>query len=277
VADHLVVGTLIGIASGIAALIVIGVVTLRRLDTARHGEGLRVHRALADLQRTLRHELGAVRRDLQAAASLQERQTEVLAGHQTSLTERAVEALRDHPLPALVSLADAQERRLAALADDLARLPQALADGLDHLRADTAGHDKDLRNEVLESLKAGLDEIRAGHAAQLEQIRGAVDDKVESSVERRLGERFRLVSERLELVSERLEHVHRGLGDVQTFAAGLGHLQRAVATVRLGGSKAGPARDAEAAARPRAPRRKTGRAAADAPPPAVEAPQSSAS
>ena len=71
----------------------------------------------------------------------------------------------------------------------------------------------------------------------LEQIRSIVDENLEITLERRLGERFRQVSERLELVSERLEQVHRGLGEVQSFATGVGDLQRALVRVRLGGTR----------------------------------------
>lgn len=291
--DHLVLGILIWIAAGIAALIVIAVVTLHRSDLKRHDESLRVQRMFTDHQRTVRQDLGIIRQHLDAAASLQERQAQALADRQerqaealarrlhehaefladrqeqqadalagrqaqqaealaqrmSGLTDEAVTALRDHPLPALAQLATTQEQHLTTIAGELTRLAEVLA-------SDAAGHAKDLRNELLESLKLTLDEFRASHAAQVEQVRAAVDEKLESTVERRLGESFRLVSERLQVVSDRLDHVHRGLGEVQAFAAGLGHLQRAVATVRLGGQKAGPDRGAQAAARPRSPRRK---------------------
>jgi DNA recombination protein RmuC len=268
VADHLVIGILIGVAAGIAALTVISIVTLHRLDAARHGESVRLHRALADLQRTVRQDLGTIRRDLDAAAGLQERHAEALADRVAGFTDSAVAALRDHPLPALTELAAAQERQLTALANELARMSEELA-------ADAAGHAKDLRNELLESLKATLDEFRAAHATQVEQVRAAIDEKLESTVERRLGESFRLVSERLELVSDRLDHVHRGLGEVQTFAAGLGHLQRAVATVRLGGGKTASAKSD--AGRPRGPRQRPVEAPADPRATPVEDPRTSAS
>jgi DNA anti-recombination protein RmuC len=99
-------------------------------------------------------------------------------------------------------------------------------DNLDQVRAEAVGHAKDLQNELVESLKA-----------QLEDIRSSVDQKLETTLERRVEESFTLVSERLQLVSERLEQVHRGLADVQTFAAGLGNIQRALTNVRLGTSK----------------------------------------
>ncbi len=347
-ADHLVIGILIGVAAGIAALVVISVVTLHRLDAARHGESVRLHRALADLQRTVRQELGTVRRDLEAAARFRERHAEALADRVVGLTDGAVAALRDHPLPALTDLAAAQERHVTALADELARMSEVLAadaaghaqdlaairrdleaaarlqeqhaqaltdrvagltDGAvaalrDHplpaltdlaaaqerhltaladelarmsevLTADAAGHAKDLRNELLEALKVTLDEFRAAHAAQLEQVRVAVDERLESTLERRLGESFRVVSERLEIVSDRLDHVHRGLGEVQTFAAGLGHLQRAVATVRLGGGRTGSGKGDTG--RARAPRHRPVGPPADPEVAPVEAPQTSAS
>jgi DNA recombination protein RmuC len=318
VGDHLVLGILIWIGSGIAALIVLSVVTLRRADLKRHDESLRVQRMLADFQRTVRQELTIIRQHLNTAAGLHERQAEALAerqerqaealaerqerqaealarrleeqaaaladrqerqahalagrqAHQAELlgqhmkefTDDAVTALRDHPLPALAQLAATQEQQLASMAGELTRLAEVLA-------SDAAGHAKDLRNELLESLKLTLDEFRAAHAAQLEQVRAAVDEKLETTVEQRLGESFRLVSERLHVVSDRLDHVHRGLGEVQAFAAGLGHLQRAVATVRLGGNKTD--KGSEAAAPARSQRRKPVVAVADA----AETPQASA-
>ena len=99
-------------------------------------------------------------------------------------------------------------------------------DGLEQQRAEAIGHAKDLRNEMVESAKL-----------HLEQVRSIVDENLETTLERRLGDRFRLVTERLELVSERLEQVHRGLGEVQSFATGVGDLQRALVRVRLGGTR----------------------------------------
>ena len=99
-------------------------------------------------------------------------------------------------------------------------------DDLEQQRAQAIGHAKDLRNEMVESAKL-----------HLEQVRSIVDENLETTLERRLGDRFRLVTERLELVSERLEQVHRGLGEVQSFATGVGDLQRALVRVRLGGTR----------------------------------------
>lgn len=249
-ADYLTIGILIAIASGISALIVIAAVTLHRLDSARRAEAVRLQRLLADLQRTLRVELAAVRRDLDEAVQAQERQPRLAA-------------LAEAQERRLAALGESQERRLTAIAAELARLSEAMA-------ADAAGHAKDLRNELLESLRLTLDEFRAAQATQAAQVQAAVDENLAGTVERRLGETFRLVSERLEIVSDRLDHVHRGLCEVQSVAAGLGHLQPAAATVRLAGTKR--AADGDSPVRVRVPRRKAAEAVTATP---VEAPETS--
>ena len=301
-ADHLLIGILIGVVCGIAALLVMSVVTLRRFDLEWRTENARLHRALGDLQKssertelgvrdeieTTRHELEIATRDArdEASSSAGALRDEIagglkgvsdgLAQRLSALTTSAVGALRDHPLPALTKLADSQEQRLNVLAAELqslagvvdAQLDDVRAllgerlrqmqvdhrDGLEQQRTEAIGHAKDLRNEMVESVKL-----------HLKQVRSIVDENLEITLERRLGERFRLVSERLELVSERLEQVHRGLGEVQSFATGVSDLQRALVRVRLGGNRmtVGQAAEAVGAKAPRR-RRKSDVAAPDA-------------
>jgi DNA recombination protein RmuC len=316
--DHLVIGILIGMASGIVALIVISALTLRRLDVAWSVEIARMHRVVAELQRAgersergvrqdiadTRVELEVVTRDardesaegtralrdeitgglrgvsdslgrgLGELARLHQAQTEALTTRFTEFTDGAVATLRDHPLPARGELAQAQERQLTVVAAELQGLADALDSRLDgvqselaacvsqihvdsreslaSVRADAVGHAKDLRNELVDTLKA-----------QVEQVRTTVDEKVESTLQRRLEENFTVVSERLQLVSERLAQVHQGLGEVQSFAAGLGNIQRALTNVRLGASKARPESASPGAGGPRVARRRP-KGAADA-------------
>ena len=273
-ADHLLIGILIGVVCGIAALLVVSVVTLRRFDLEWRTENARVHRALADLQKAwertdlgLRDEIATTRQELEiatrdardeASSSAGALRDEIagglkgvsdgLAQRLTTLTSSAVGALRDHPMPVLTKLADAQEQHLRVLAAELQslagtidaqlddvrsllgeRLQQMQADhqnGLEQQQAQAIGHAKDLRNEMVESARL-----------HLEQVRVIVEENLETTLERRLGDRFRVVTERLELVSERLEQVHRGLGEVQSFATGVSDLQRALVRVRLGGTR----------------------------------------
>ena len=81
--------------------------------------------------------------------------------------------------------------------------------------------------------------------------------------------------ERLALVGERLDQVHQGLVEVQTFAAGVGNIQRALAAVRLGGTKSRlepGAAPADAESRPRATRRRSKPLAGESDRGALEAP-----
>lgn len=90
-----------------------------------------------------------------------------------------------------------------------------------------------LTQAQLESLRTAVDsrlsEIRTDNAAQLDAMRATVDEKLQGTLERRLGDSFRLVADRLELVQ-------RGLGEMQTLAVGVGDLKRVMSNVRARGS-----------------------------------------
>ena len=76
-----------------------------------------------------------------------------------------------------------------------------------------------------EQLDKRLEKLTESTAANLEQIRLTVDEKLQSTLERRLGESF-------QQVSLRLEQVHRGLGEMQTLAGGVGDLKRILSNVK---------------------------------------------
>ena len=76
-----------------------------------------------------------------------------------------------------------------------------------------------------EQLDKKLEKLTESTAANLEQIRLTVDEKLQSNLERRLGESF-------QQVSLRLEQVHRGLGEMQTLAGGVGDLKRILSNVK---------------------------------------------
>ncbi len=74
-----------------------------------------------------------------------------------------------------------------------------------------------------------LDAIRADSASKLEKIRETVDEKLQSALETRLGESF-------SRVAEHLERVHKGIGEMQTLAAGVGDLKNVLSSVRVRGT-----------------------------------------
>ncbi|MEJ1157315.1 DNA recombination protein RmuC [Prosthecomicrobium sp. N25] len=78
------------------------------------------------------------------------------------------------------------------------------------------------------ALTAGLDQLRKENEGKLEQMRLTVDEKLQGTLEARLGESFKQVS-------ERLEQVHKGLGEMQTLANGVGDLKRVLTNVKSRG------------------------------------------
>jgi len=74
-----------------------------------------------------------------------------------------------------------------------------------------------------------LAEIQASNEQRLDAMRQLVDEKLQSTLEQRLGESFRLVG-------ERLEAVQRGLGEMQALANGVGDLKRILVNVRERGT-----------------------------------------
>lgn len=85
----------------------------------------------------------------------------------------------------------------------------------------------------LEAVRSTVDErlvqLQADNGQKLEQMRQTVDEKLQGTLERRLGESFTLVS-------ERLEQVHKGLGDMQTLASGVGDLKKVLTNVKARGT-----------------------------------------
>ena len=91
---------------------------------------------------------------------------------------------------------------------------------------------RDQRTE-LERIRSVVDgrllALQTDNAAKLEQMRLTVDEKLQSTLETRLGESFRLVS-------DRLEQVHKGLGEMQNLASGVGDLKRVLSNVTTRGA-----------------------------------------
>ncbi len=72
-------------------------------------------------------------------------------------------------------------------------------------------------------------ELQEGNEKKLDEMRRTVDEKLHDTLEKRLGESFKLVS-------DRLEAVHKGLGEMQTLATGVGDLKRVLTNVKARGT-----------------------------------------
>jgi len=82
--------------------------------------------------------------------------------------------------------------------------------------------------EVREAIEKQLNAIREDNEKQLNQMRHTVDQKLHETLEKRLGESFKQVS-------ERLEQVHKGLGEMQSIATGVGDLKKVLDNVKTRG------------------------------------------
>jgi DNA recombination protein RmuC len=86
----------------------------------------------------------------------------------------------------------------------------------------------DRLEKVRDTVDNKLNLIRADNSARLEEMRLTVDEKLNATLEKRLGESFKLVS-------QNLTAVHKGLGEMQTLAAGVGDLKRVLSNVKTRG------------------------------------------
>ena len=83
--------------------------------------------------------------------------------------------------------------------------------------------------KLQEKVSTHLKEIQENNSKKLDQMRATVDEKLHATLEKRLGESFKLVS-------ERLESVHKGLGDMQDLARGVGDLKNVLSNVKTRGT-----------------------------------------
>ncbi len=83
--------------------------------------------------------------------------------------------------------------------------------------------------ELRQSLDARVKEMQEGNERKLEEMRQTVDEKLQGTLEKRLGESFKFVS-------DRLEQVHKGLGEMQGLATGVGDLKRIFSNVKVRGT-----------------------------------------
>ncbi|MDR1994380.1 DNA recombination protein RmuC [Azonexus sp.] len=197
------------LAAGMGVVILLQAVTLwrgRAADAARARlDVLRValEQGLARLERELREELARGRRE-DAEAAFRDRE------------ERAQSAtLLSQAVTTQVGQFGAlQAERLEAFARELGRFSLGLDERFERLK---------------QSVEGRLAAIQADNANKLEEMRRTVDEKLHATLEQRLGESFKLVS-------ERLEQVHRGLGEMQSLAAGVGDLKRVLTNVKTRGT-----------------------------------------
>ena len=110
-------------------------------------------------------------------------------------------------------------------------LIQSVESSLEKLQArqnDNAMQTEQKLDQMRRSLSESLERMQTGNQAQLDSIRKTVDEKLQETLDRKLNDSF-------QLVSQRLEQVYKGLGEMQTLAAGVGDLKKVLSNVKTRG------------------------------------------
>ena len=177
----------------------------------------------------IRQDLSAQRTELaQAVGALRDR---LHAGSEAAL--RSQSELRGAVEARFEELRQANDAKLeqvrVTVGEKLqATLRASLDDNAQRIHALTESHVAK-QAELQRTLREELERLRQGNEAKLERMRETVDEKLQGTLERRLGESFRLVS-------DRLEQVQKGLGEMQTLASDVGGLKRVLTNVKNRGS-----------------------------------------
>jgi DNA recombination protein RmuC len=119
----------------------------------------------------------------------------------------------DSLLNQMTNISELQEGRFKTFSGQLSTLTQSNEQKLDKMR---------------ETVEERLKLLQEDNTKKLDKMRETVDEKLHATLERRLGESFKLVSERLEMV-------HKGLGEMQNLAVGVGDLKKVLSNVKTRG------------------------------------------
>ena len=139
-----------------------------------------------------------------------------LATFQQALVQQSGEAIRT------------QNTQLDAFAQQLALLQKTLSDTLTTQLQSVSESNARRMGEVRETLEKQLAQLQQTNSAKLDEMRKTVDEKLQTTLETRLGESFKQVA-------DRLEQVHKGLGEMQTLAQGVGDLKHLLTNVKTRG------------------------------------------
>ncbi len=173
------------------------------IETKLEASRANVEERLREFGSTSETRLAAIRQELNESATASRTETrQGFADFQTAITN------------ALSTSSQGQETQLSNFALRLDNVGQALVQQLDKIRG---------------TVEAKLTALQNGNELKLDEMRRTVDEKLEGTLERRLGESFKLVS-------DRLEQVHKGLGEMQAMATSVGDLKRVLTNVKTRGT-----------------------------------------
>ena len=165
----------------------------------------------------------------------------------TQSTEASIENIRKSTDERIQSLQTSNENSLKQIRQTVTEHLQTTSDTLvktvgelGKAQTDQLTNSTKAINELTQSNKTSLDGVRTivdqrlqamqtSNESKLDEMRKTVDEQLQSTLEKRLGESFNIVS-------QRLEEVQRGLGEMQSLAAGVGDLKRVLTNVKARGT-----------------------------------------
>ena len=162
------------------------------------------------LERELRHEI------TESSRSGRQELAHNLATFQQALVQQGAEATRT------------QNTQIDAFGQQLAMLQKSLSDTLTTQLSGVSESNARRLSEIRQTLEAQLAQLQTTNAAKLDEMRATVDEKLQTTLQARLGESFKQVA-------ERLEQVHKGLGEMQSLAQGVGDLKHLLTNVKTRG------------------------------------------
>ena len=180
------------------------------LDGVLHG----MREGHEKIERELRREI-----DGSARASRQELAA-TFATFQHSLIQQSAEAVRTQN-----TQIDAFGQQVT---HQLTLLQKTLSDTLSTQLQSVGESNARRMGEVRDTLEKQLAQLQQTNSAKLDDMRRTVDEKLQTTLETRLGESFKQVA-------DRLEQVHKGLGEMQTLAQGVGDLKHLLTNVKTRG------------------------------------------
>lgn len=135
-----------------------------------------------------------------------------------------------------ISKPQTDTRETEDLKKEVQRLESVIKDEMSRNRIETNTGQKDTREELrgtlttlTQAVEQKLTFLQQDNSKKLEQMRETVDEKLHATLEKRFGESFKLVS-------DRLDQVHKGLGEMQTIAVGVGDLKKVLSNVKTRGT-----------------------------------------
>lgn len=183
----------------------------------------------------LRRELAELRREMDAKASTQRTELQASLATVSDSLDKRVGGLTEIMGVHFTGFAELQQKTGDALAESQRqRLNETnaavtkLAETLAQQQAEGRKAMGEELEKVRQTLSGNLEQLRKENEGKLEQMRLTVDEKLQGTLEKRLGESFKQVS-------ERLQAVHEGLGEMKTLATGVGDLKRVLTNVKTRG------------------------------------------